>query len=300
MISAASRARLLLGDSADLVAGFVGRQLTSDGGFRGRTEKSDLYYTVFGIESLRALKAETDWEKIASYLEQFGSDEGLDFVHLCCLGRCWASVCEALGRPVDANLRDGILRKIAAFRSKDGGFNDSPATNHGTAYACFLALGLYQDLGAEIDNPEGLVECIATLRTPDGGYANSPAMQIGATPATAAAIAVLHYLGEDIDETCTKWLLAQAHPKGGFTATAAGGSFAIPDMLSTATAIHALSLAQAPLGDIRENCLDFLDSLWNSQGAFAGSWADPTLDCEYTYYGLLTLGHLGGVEDSTS
>ena len=102
MISAASRAGLLLGDSAALVAGFIGRQLSEDGGFKGRTEKSDLYYTVFGIESLRALDVETDWGAIAAYLDKFGAGEALDFVHLACLARCWASVCESLSKPIDA------------------------------------------------------------------------------------------------------------------------------------------------------------------------------------------------------
>jgi len=47
-----------------------------------------------------------------------------------------------------------------------------------------------------------------------------------------------------------------------------------------------------PLQPIQEACLDFVDSLWTSRGGFYGSWADGTLDCEYTYYGLLALGHL--------
>jgi hypothetical protein len=38
--------------------------------------------------------------------------------------------------------------------------------------------------------------------------------------------------------------------------------------------------------------LDFVDSLWTNRGGFFGSWLDDTLDCEYTYYGLLALGHL--------
>ena len=46
------------------------------------------------------------------------------------------------------------------------------------------------------------------------------------------------------------------------------------------------------LDPIRESTLDFVDSLWTSRGGFLGSWADETLDCEYTYYGLLALGHL--------
>jgi len=49
---------------------------------------------------------------------------------------------------------------------------------------------------------------------------------------------------------------------------------------------------QARLDAVREPCLDFLNSLWSPRGAFRGSWVDDALDCEYTYYGLLALGHL--------
>jgi hypothetical protein len=47
-----------------------------------------------------------------------------------------------------------------------------------------------------------------------------------------------------------------------------------------------------PLTGLRETCLDFLDTLWTSRGAFCGSWLETAPDCEYTYYGLLALGHL--------
>jgi hypothetical protein len=43
---------------------------------------------------------------------------------------------------------------------------------------------------------------------------------------------------------------------------------------------------------VKEPCLDFIDSLWSAAGGFHGNWADDTLDPEYTYYGLLALGHL--------
>jgi hypothetical protein len=49
---------------------------------------------------------------------------------------------------------------------------------------------------------------------------------------------------------------------------------------------------QVSLERIKEPCLDFVDTLWTNQGGFYGNWADDTLDCEYTYYGLLALGHL--------
>ena len=66
----------------------------------------------------------------------------------------------------------------------------------------------------------------------------------------------------------------------------------IPDLLSTATTLHALARLGKPLDDIKEPCLDFVDTLWTNHGSFYGHWADDQLDSEYTYYGLLALGHL--------
>jgi prenyltransferase beta subunit len=64
-------------------------------------------------------------------------------------------------------------------------------------------------------------------------------------------------------------------------------------LLSTATALHALSGLGEGLEPIRERCLDFVDTLWTNDGGFHGHWDDCALDVEYTYYGLLALGHLG-------
>jgi len=85
------------------------------------------------------------------------------------------------------------------------------------------------------------------------------------------------------------WLLARFHGEGGFFAAPRAP---VPDLLSTATALHALTAMGVDLGRVKEPCLDFLDSLWTSRGGFYGSWVDQALDCEYTYYGLLALGHL--------
>jgi hypothetical protein len=56
--------------------------------------------------------------------------------------------------------------------------------------------------------------------------------------------------------------------------------------------LHALAGMHADLEPIKERCLDFIDTLWTSKGAFYGNWADDVTDCEYTYYALLALGHL--------
>ncbi len=65
----------------------------------------------------------------------------------------------------------------------------------------------------------------------------------------------------------------------------------MPDLLSTAAALHALVGMHVDIGAVKEPCLNFLDSLWTGR-AFCGFWADDAQDCEYTYYALLALGHL--------
>ena len=65
-----------------------------------------------------------------------------------------------------------------------------------------------------------------------------------------------------------------------------------PDLLSTAVALHALAGLQADFSHLKDPLLDFVDTLWSADGGFHGHWADHELDVEYTYYGLLALGHL--------
>ena len=66
----------------------------------------------------------------------------------------------------------------------------------------------------------------------------------------------------------------------------------MPDLLSTAVALHALDGLQVSFQPVAEACLDYIDTLWTAAGGFHGTWDDEDLDLEYTYYGLLALGHL--------
>ncbi|MGH9631634.1 MAG: prenyltransferase/squalene oxidase repeat-containing protein [Bryobacteraceae bacterium] len=273
-----------LGDSSQLVAGFLRSQLNEDGGFRNRSNVSDLYYTVFGLESLIALSQDVP-SATTGYLRSFGSGESLDLLHLCCLIRCWANVCRS-NAPVDA---DAIIAQIESHRTGDGGYNTVPGEAAGTAYGCFVAMAAYQDLRREIPSPEGIIHCLRGLRAADGGYANQQEIPMGLTPSTAAAATLFRHLQQEPPPGLDSWLLARCRKDGGFYATPAAP---VPDLLSTATALHALSGMKASFEAVREPCLDFVDSLWTSTGGFYGVWADDALDCEYTYYGLLALGHL--------
>ena len=306
MLQAARLGPQLLGESAALVEAFLRGQQNPDGGFKDRTGQSDLYYTVFGLHGLLALQAPVAVEPVCKYLRGFGPGEGLDLVHLCCLARCWAALGEVRNLAKHAvageekageesvrlsleNRCGEILARIEGHRSEDGGYNPNPNSSFGTLYGGFLAVGAYQDLNRPVPGTSRLAESVRTLATPDGAWANERGLKTGATNATAAAISILRYLEIPIPPAAGQWLLARAHPQGGFLAAP---QVPLPDLLSTATALHALAGLGVSLTPLREPCLDFLDSLWTNAGAFHGHWADDHLDCEYTFYGLLSLGHL--------
>ena len=86
MLQVARLAPSLLREAANQVADFFLSQFTNDGGVMNRNGKSDLYYTVFGLEGLTALQHELP-PRTQKFLESFGDGERLDFVHLCCLAR---------------------------------------------------------------------------------------------------------------------------------------------------------------------------------------------------------------------
>jgi prenyltransferase beta subunit len=286
MLQVARLAPKSLGEATDLVVHFLRSQFNPDGGVNDRAGNSDLYYTVFGLEGLLALRADVPSASVANYLRSFGDGESLDFVHLSCLARCWAGLPKEFRPDVPT---DAILNYVERYRTPDGAYDATPGAKSGSLYGCFLALGAYEDLGRDIPDPAALVRCAESLRTPDGGYANDLGMPLGLTPSTAAAATLLRHLDSPVPPDVVPWLLSRHHPEGGFFATP---DAAIPDLLSTATALHALAGLHADLEPVKEPCLDFLDTLWTNKGAFYGTWEDDTADSEYTYYALLALGHL--------
>lgn len=289
MLQVARVAPKTLGESAELVRDFFLRQQNSDGGFKDRSGRSDLYYTVFGIEGLLALQATLPVASLRGYLESFGVGDGLDFVHRCCLLRCHAALSGNDHRWRTQIDVEKVVRNLEAYRSADGGFNVIPGSLFGTAYGCFLGAAAFQDLGVPLPDPLRLVQCLKFLETPDGAWSNERGIKVGATNATAAMVTLLRNLSMPVGPVVGQWLLAQCHSEGGFLAAPRAP---MPDLLSTATALHALAGLECDFSAVREQCIDFIDTLWTNDGGFHGHWGDDALDCEYTYYGLLALGHL--------
>jgi prenyltransferase beta subunit len=283
MLQVARLAPKLLAESSGLVHKFLLGQQNPDGGFKDRSGRSDLYYTVFGLEGLIALQSPFDPTKMRDYLNRFGPGKDLDFIHVCCLARCWAALNE---KPACA---PELLARVESHRTPDGGYSVVSGAGTGTAYACFLALGAYQDLGTPIPDALRAVRSLKFLETPDGAWANERGVNLGATNPTAAMVNLLRNLSVPVNISVGQWLLARAHTDGGFTASP---HTPLPDLLSTATALHALAALEISIDTLKEPCLDFVDTLWTNEGGFYGHWGDTSLDCEYTWYGLLALGHL--------
>src|SRR5213075_1759165 len=193
MLQVARLSPKLLADAAPLVEQFIRGQMNADGGFNDRAGASDLYYTVFGLECLMALRADLPAAKVLPYLQMFGEGVKLDLVHLACLARCWADV------KTDPENTAVIAGRIERHRSADGGYNATIGANHGTVYGTFMALGAYQDLKLAMPQQERILQCIAANQTEDGAYANHPDMAIGLTSATAAAATMLRQMNHPVD-----------------------------------------------------------------------------------------------------
>lgn len=287
MLAVARRAPRLLGDSTDLVRGFLRRSISAEGGACDRSGNPDVYYTLFALAGLDALQASWPHPLVEAFLNRFGEGANLDFVHLAALARCWGLV----GRDRMPRGRDrALLARIESFRKPDGGYDGNPDLPHGTAYGAFVALGAYQDFDRHPPRLLALGRALKRLESRDGAWSNVPGAHIGTTNATAGAIVLLGQLQLPVRQTASDWLLARAHPHGGFLASP---SAPLPDLLSTATTLHALAALNRRLPPtLHERCLDFIDSLWSAEGGFHGHWSDDLLDAEYTFYGLLALGHL--------
>ena len=286
MLQVARLAPKLLGESADLVAGFLSAHLDPSGGFVNRGGKPDLYYTVFGLEAMMALHREPPKEQIGSWLRTLAVGEDLDFIHLCSLARVAAS----LGGDVfSAEEREKMVSLLATFRTADGGFHVSRGSKTGSAYGALIAHGAYDDLGVPCPEEDRLLQSVLALQLEDGSFANEQGIPQGTSTTTAAAVTLCRHLNHPLSGQTGAWLLQCFHPGGGFLAIPQAP---LPDLLSTAVVLHALDGLEVSFAGQREMCLDFVDSLWSAEGGFHGHWADDDLDCEYTYYGLLALGHL--------
>jgi prenyltransferase beta subunit len=286
MLRAASRGTEHSQLDAETLASFLRNCRCEGGGFCDRAGAPDLYYTVFGVECMLALDAlgPEQAEPDRDYLRSFGAAEQLDLVELGCLARCWADLGGA-----DEATREALIERLEDFHCVDGGYSQTPGFDQAGVYGCFLAAGVQEDLTGRITGRDEIVKFLEASRTKEGAYSADPLGLAATVPTTAAAVVVLKSLGESPGQAPATWLKQQCLD-GAFHAVKGAP---VGDLLSTAVALHALRALETPIDDIRPACLRFLSTLRCPQGGYKGTLLDTLGDCEYTFYALLALGHLG-------
>lgn len=283
MIEALGRGLRAAGKDQDKILSYLGSLQNPDGGFRGRSASSDLYYSVFATEPLLTAGQGCDEGALAGYLQTIDASR-LDFIHLCCLIRLMGNL-SLLNGAMAGTLQECLER----FRCADGFFHHVEPGARGSVYGAFMAMGAYQELGCASEF--GRVESfINSFRNDDGSFCNDLETSMGTVPATAAAMVMLLQAGCEVNPASVEWLLSCMTDAGGM---AVSPVMPVADLLSTSTALHSLRLAGVDMGLIREAALRFVRGCLTEGGGFQAHAFDPAVDSEYTFYGILALGNLG-------
>ena len=128
-------------------------------------------------------------------------------------------------------------RASKPVEARTAGTRPRPAPRTAVRTPRFSRSGRIRTSAGRCPASDKLLESLRRLRAADGSYANFPGLPSGTTTATAAAVLVMRQLNANADRDAGMWLLDRCHARGGFFASR---STPVPDLLSTATALHAL------------------------------------------------------------
>ncbi|MCA9247481.1 MAG: geranyl transferase [Planctomycetales bacterium] len=281
-------------------ANFFRSMQRADGGFRGRSDESDLYYTGFALRGLALLgelggaTAERATEFLARQLG--GNASVVDFLSLVYSGRLLEM---STGHDAFAAARADWARATAemleSLRRDDGGYAKGPEGAAGSTYHSFLVVLCRQLIDAPLIEPQRLAEFVLSQRREDGGFVEIRAMRRSGTNPTAAAIGllkILDRLNDEVREDAIDFLLDLQTDEGGLRANT---RIPIADLLSTFTGLLTLEDLGARFEVDRAELLGFVESLELPQGGFHGAAWDEGVDVEYTFYGLGALALLQDV-----
>lgn len=218
LLQTAAVSRSLLDQtSRKKLTGFVLSHQNRDGGFRGRDEKSDLYYTVFAVASLKALGHPVPAGKVWKYVRSFGVGEGLDLVHLVCLIQLRAAfpmfkktrrkLFQQLEKHQDDSAYSVFLKLFADdFHQGEIGYDlADPTTN--------LAAALITSANADI------AEVLMKRVVETGGFAPTKHIGVPDLLSTATALFALVESGVDLDgihKPCLEYVESLWRDSGGF------------------------------------------------------------------------------------
>jgi geranylgeranyl transferase type-2 subunit beta len=295
-------------------AGYLQAAQNADGGFFGRADGSDLYYTGFALRGLVVLDAlkPTIVERVVGFLRSCLTQQisVIDFFSL-----LYSAMLVQLGGGPDvlpplnpppeqggikgADWPDRVAQMLERFRAADGGYAKSIGGASGSTYHTFLAALCYQLLGRPLPRLAEVMRFLAGRRREDGGFVEVASMRRSGVNPTAAAVALLQMAAEqmpgqldEVRDGVIDFLVGMTSPEGGLRANARAPS---ADLLSTFTAVWTLE----QLGGLHrldaEQVRRYAESLQRPEGGFHGGLWDEGHDVEYTFYGLGVLALLYSV-----
>jgi prenyltransferase beta subunit len=269
-------------EAAGKLRAFILSGIDAGGGFKGLDKRPDLYYTVFGIECMLAARMDASQAHIDKFLATYNSDTTTELLSLASLARLICRTGLAYDRQAGT-----MIERMERFRRDDGGYAGSIDSPSGSVYASFLATLAYTDMEKELPASEKLADFILGRQAAGGGLVNRTSESGPCSTATAAGIVVLDYLGLTT-ALHADWLQSLACENGGFRFSLKSEA---ADLISTSTAIHALSGALSGR-ERRLQHAEFVQSFWHPDGGFCGVPQGDKPDCEHTFYALMALGDL--------
>ncbi len=264
---------------------FIASQQNADGGFQDRGGRPDLYYSLFGGLTLKAMKSEVRSQmlgatqsvtrnpkpatesvlKFKQFIARQSNSEVPGFIEKCCL----------ILLQKEFNIKR-FSRTRTLFALAKSFWKERRSIN--LSYRSFV---LFLTLDAVLPSRTILKIGARYMMRKTFVDANSPCSEV------AARVFLKKMMNQD-GSNDQELLQSFACEPGGFKAFQHSDR---ADMLSTAVALFALNYAGSDLRFLKPACLDFIQENF-AEGAFLSGDGDLTRDLEYTFYGLLTLGVL--------
>jgi hypothetical protein len=268
---------------------FLKSQQNTDGGFKDRGGRSDLYYSLFGMLLLRAMQTgdrrpETEIvlelverssqpgtrnleleTKLKHFILHQSAIKVPGFIEQCCLALLQKDL-----RISRFSRTKTLLKLTRSFWKERYSINLSYRS-----FVLFLTMDAVLPFRGLLQRFSG--KMLSRVEVNE----HSPCSEI------AAKVFLLKMLGKDSSDE-QQLLMSFASESGGFRSFQ---HLEQADMLSTAVALFALKNADCDIRLLTPGCLDFIQQNF-VDGAFLSGDGDQTTDLEYTFYGLLTLGTL--------
>ena len=285
--SAARRGlKLLSNEEQILLKKAVEDKILVNGAFGDATGEDDLYSTSFGIQLSTLLKIDRNKANTTKYLRKFDDGQGLGFLHLVSLAKCWRFYEHD---SLEIGNYSKLIEKIEYNHCLDGAWNQAAGTHFSSVYGTFLGIAAFQNLDQSISGELKIIEALKALKSDDGAFGTDQGATHGTTPSTAFATIILEYLEENTDYGVS-WLLKQQHGDGGFLAIS---KMPFGDMQSTVYTLMALYLAaQDKLASVAPAAKNFILSLQTPTG-FRGHRKEEQPSVENTFLALVGLGLIG-------